>query len=142
MKTPRRRKRLSSTAIYRFVNRCRAEIKICERSKAYLAGTVLTGAAVEYILTVWIRAFDILKYANHRKKLTDHWSLKELIDLAYQQGLFDFKAFRAAERIRKFRNLVHPNWFAGRKPARFTKHVLEARHRDYDTVIDSIQRYI
>jgi hypothetical protein len=38
--------------------------------------------------------------------------------------------------------LVHPNWFAGRKPARFTKHVLEARHRDYDTVIDSIQRYI
>jgi len=72
------------------VNRCRAEIKICEHSKAYLAGIVLTGAAVEYILTVWIRAFDILKYAKHRKKPTDHWSFKELIELAYRQGLFRF----------------------------------------------------
>jgi len=117
-------------------------MKTCEQSKAYLAGVVLTGAGIEYILTAWIRAFDILKHVKHPKKLTDHWSLKELIDLAYQQGLFDLEAFCAAERIRKFRNLVHPNWFAGRKAVRFTKHLLEARHRDYDTVIDSIQRYI
>jgi hypothetical protein len=103
---------------------------------------VLTGAAIEYILAAWIRAFDVLKYANHRKKLTDHWSLKELNELAYQQGLYDFKAFRAAERIRKFRNLVHPNWFAGRRPARFTKYVLDLRLRDYELVIDRIQRYI
>src|SRR5205814_328995 len=102
----------------------------------------LSGAAIEYILAAWIRAFDILKRARHKKRLSDHWSLKELNDLAYEQGLFDFRAFCASERIRKFRNLVHPNWFAGRNPNRFTKHILGARLRDYDTVIDSIQRYI
>jgi hypothetical protein len=142
LKTPRRRKRLSTAAVYGFINRCGAEIRICERSKAYLAGIVLTGVAIEEILAAWIRAFDILKFAKHKKKLTDHWSLKELNDLAYAQGLFDLNAFQAAERIRKFRNLVHPNWFAGRNPARFTKQVLDAWLRDYDAVIDSIQRYI
>jgi len=142
LKTPRRRKRLSQPAIYRFIRRCRLEVRICERSKAYLAGIVLSGAAIEYILAAWIRAFDILRRAKHEKRLNHHWSLKELNDLAYKQGLFDLKAFRASECIRKFRNLVHPNWFAGRKPRKFTKHILAARLRDYDTVINSIQRYI
>jgi len=142
LKTPRRRKRLSQPAIYRFINRFRLEVRICERSKAYLAGIVLIGAAIEYILAAWIRAFDILRRAKHKKRLSHHWNLKELNDLAYEQGLFDLKAFRASERIRKFRNLVHPNWFAGRNPRRFTKHILAARLRDYDSVIDSIQRYI
>jgi len=125
-----------------FINRFRLEVRICERSKAYLAGIVLIGAAIEYILAAWIRAFDILRRAKHKKRLSHHWNLKELNDLAYEQGLFDLKAFRASERIRKFRNLVHPNWFAGRNPRRFTKHILAARLRDYDSVIDSIQRYI
>ena len=103
---------------------------------------VLTGAAVESILVVWLRAFDVLRGAKHKKKLTDHWTFKELNDLAYHHGLYDHKSFRAAERLRKFRNLVHPNWFAGRQPPRFTKRALDARLRDYDTIIDSIQRYI
>src|SRR5438045_2160355 len=141
MKVPHRRKRLSEAAIYRFINRCRAEIKICEASKAYLAGIVLTGAAVEYILAAWLRAFAVLKHAKH-KKVTEHWSLKDLNDIAYEQGLFDYRAYRAAERIRKFRNLVHPNWYAGRKPIRFTARVLAARLTDYDVIIDSINRYI
>jgi hypothetical protein len=117
-------------------------MKICERSKAYLAGMVLTGAAVEYILNAWLWTFDVLRLAKHKKKLTDHWTFKQLNDLAFQEGLYDVRAFRAAERIRKFRNLVHPNWFAGRRPARFSKHALNARLRDYDTIIDSVNRYI
>jgi hypothetical protein len=114
-------------------------MKACEASHAYLAGIVLSGAALEYILAAWIRAF--VSRAS-RKKLTDHWTLKELNDLGFRHGLFDYKAYCSAERIRKFRNLVHPNWFAGRKPIRFTKHILEARLADYNAVIDSIARYI
>lgn len=116
-------------------------MKACEASRAYLAGIVLSGAAIEYILTAWIRAFNIVRYTKHTK-LTDRWNLKDLNDLAYEQGLFDYKAFCSAERIRKFRNLVHPNWYAGRKPMRFTKHVLQGRLADYNAVIDSIGRYI
>ncbi len=142
MKTPRRRKRLSQAAIYRFINRCRAEMKTCEASRSYLAGIILSGAALEYILAAWIRAFDIVGHTSHKKKLTDHWSLKDLNDLAYEHGLFDYKAFRSAERIRKFRNLVHPNWYAGRRPIRFTKPILEARLVDYNAVINSIGHYI
>jgi hypothetical protein len=115
-------------------------MKTCEASRAYLAGIVLSGAALEYILTAWIRAF--VGRQTGRQKLTDHWSLKDFNHLAYEHELFDYKAFCAAERIRKFRNLVHPNWYAGRKPIRFTKHVLKARLADFDTIVDSIQRYI
>ena len=115
-------------------------MKICEASRAYLAGIVLSGATLEYILTAWVRAF--VGRSTGRKKLTDHWSLKELNDLARKHGLFDYRAFCCAERIRKFRNLVHPNWYAGRRPIKFTKHILEARLADYDAIMDSIQRYI
>ena len=34
-------------------------MKACESAGAYLAGIVLCGAALEYILTAWIRAFDV-----------------------------------------------------------------------------------
>jgi hypothetical protein len=132
VKIPTRRKRLSEAAIYRFINRCRREMKLCEASKAYLAGIVLSGAALEYILTAWVRAFEI---ANGRR------NLKELVATAYKHGLLDRKAFCAAERIRKFRNLVHPNWFAGAKPIRFTTHLLDARLADFNVIVDSIKRY-
>ena len=114
-------------------------MRICEASKAYLAGIVLSGAALEYILAAWLRAFVP---RSQRKRLSEWWSLKDLINIARAQGLLDYKAFCSAKRVRKFRNLVHPNWYAGRKPIRFTKHLLEARLVDYDTIIDSIQRNI
>jgi hypothetical protein len=56
-------------------------VHAAHESKAYLAGIVFTSAAIEYILAAWLRAFDILKFAKHKKKLTEHWSLKELNDL-------------------------------------------------------------
>jgi hypothetical protein len=58
------------------------EIKACEAVRAYLAGIVLSGAALEYILTAWIRAFDVPRMG--RKKLTDRWDMKHLIDRVYE----------------------------------------------------------
>ena len=102
---------------------------------------VLLGASVEYILSAWIRAFPSIVYAQN-KKLTDHWTLQDLNQLARRAGLLNYNAFRALERIRKFRNLVHPNWYAGRKPIKFSKRILEARISDYNEVIESIQRNV
>lgn len=113
-------------------------MKACESARAYLAGIILCGAALEYTLTAWIRAFDVPRVG--RRRLTERWDLKHLIDRAYETRWFDYKAFRSAERIRKFRNLVHPNWYAGRKPIRFTKNVLGERLEDLSTAVDCLYR--
>ena len=141
MKKLRRRTRLSLTAIYRFINRSRLEMKKCENANAHLAVIMLVGVTLEYILSAWIRAFPDVVYSRH-KKLSAYGNLMGLNRLAYECGLFDYKAFRASERIRKYRNLVHPNWYAGRKPMRFTESMVDDRLADYNSVIDSIQRNI
>lgn len=139
MKAIRRHKRVSSESLYRFVRRCRLEIRKCEKVNAYLAAIILLGSALEYLLTAWIRAYPEVVYSQ-RKKLTDHWDLRTLNTLAYQSGFWEYRAFQAAERIRKFRNMVHPNWYAGRKPLRFVKSIVEDRMADFDIVTDSFQR--
>jgi hypothetical protein len=138
MNTPRTRKRLTEKSVYRFLNRCNKEIKACEATRAHLAEIILNGAAPEYILTAWIRAFDVPR--RGRRKLTDRWDLIDLINRAYEVKWFDRKAYLAAQRIRKFRNLVHPNWYAGRKPIRFTRHILDERREDLSTAVNSLYR--
>ena len=100
---------------------------------------VLTGAALEYLFTAWIKAYPAVLRSS-RRKLSDHWDLNQLITLARDSGFLDYKAFLAAQRIRKYRNLIHPNWYAGRKPLRFTKKLLDARLTDYENVISSIEK--
>ncbi len=139
MKPPKRKKRLSERSIYRFINRCHLEVRKCEDVHAYLAGIILLGAAMEYLLSAWLRAYPGAAYCQG-KRLSDHWDLAKLITAAHQAGFLDDGAFRAAERIRKFRNLVHPNWYAGRKPGRFSKSLLEARISDFDMFIESMER--
>jgi len=141
MKTIRRHKRLTENSIYRFLNRSRKEIKKCEKAGAYLAAIVLIGANLEYLLTAWIRAYPGVAHDNHRKS-TANWNLKELIHLAWKSGFLDHKSYLSAERIRKYRNLVHPNWYAGRRPLRFTKRVLEDRLADYDAIMNSFRRNV
>ena len=84
-------KNLQIVAVYRFINRCRKEIRACELAQAYLAGIILCGAALEYILTAWIRAFDVPRPG--RRSLTERRDLKHLIDRAYETRWFDFKPF-------------------------------------------------
>jgi hypothetical protein len=139
MKTIRRRKRLCLDSIYHFIRRCRLETQRCEAARAYVAAIVLLGAALEYLLTAWIRAYPSVIRAEG-KKFTDRWGLWELSQIAYRAGFLDYRAFQASERIRKFRNLVHPNWYAGRKPLKLSKNILDARFADFDRVIDSIER--
>jgi hypothetical protein len=114
-------------------------MKACENVKAYLACTILIGASLEYLLSSWIRAYSGVVYASG-KKLTDRWDLKDLNELAYRSGFMNRAAYLASERIRKFRNMVHPNWYAGRKPTRFSKALLDERISDFNLVVDSLER--
>lgn len=141
MRTIRRRTRLSSDSIYQFITRCRSETTKCKDAHAYLAAVVLLGTTLEYILAAWIRAFPIVVYSRNRR-LTERWGLEDLNKLAYEEELFDFGAFQGAERIRKFRNMVHPNWYAGRKPIRLTKKVLDERISDFNEIVDSIKEWL
>ena len=132
-----RKKRLTEKSLYQFLKRCRLEIKKCESAKAYLACIVLIGANLEYILTAWIRAYPGVVYSGN-KKITDRWDLKDLNDLAYKYGFINRRALTASERIRKTRNMIHPNWYAGRKPIRFSKELMDARNADFDIIMDSM----
>ena len=127
--------------ILRFISRCQKEIKRCESSGAYLAGCLLIGASVEYVLAAMMRAFPDDVYRQGRK-LRENWSLKSMIELAKKVGWLDQSAFEAAERIRTTRNLIHPNWFANSKPTRFTRHLLDARQSDYAEFIQSVRDYV
>lgn len=137
--TIKRRKRLSLDSLYKFINRCRKEMKTCEKGKAYFASLILIGTSVEYIFTALIRVYPEMVYTNH-KKLTDHWTLKELNEIVYKSGFMNRTAYLASERIRKYRNMVHPNWYAGRKPLRFSKKMVDERIADFNTIIDSVER--
>ena len=46
----RRRKRLNFDSLMKFLDHTHREIRRCEKARAYLAGIVLMGAAVEYAL--------------------------------------------------------------------------------------------
>ncbi len=137
----RRRKHLKFDSLLRFLNSAQSELKRCERSKSYLAGTILMGAAVEFALTSLMHAWPHLVY-RRGKKLKDYWDLKRLNDFAHTVGWLDYKAFLAAERIRKHRNLVHPNWFASKNPPRIAKGLFAARHKDLAEVWRSVNRWL
>jgi hypothetical protein len=42
--------------------------------------------------------------------------------------------YEAAERIRRTRNLLHPNWYASWKPPSITGYMLEAREDDFQRI--------
>jgi len=66
--------------------------------------------------------------------MTDHWDLRKLNDFASECGWFDEEVYEAAERIRRTRNLLHPNWYASWKPPSITGYMLEAREDDFQRI--------
>lgn len=137
----KRRKNVHFNALLRFINRARKEVDQCAKAKAYLAGCVLIGAMTEYLLMAMLRMFPDVVYRRGRK-VSEHWSLKSLNNFAKECGWFDEEVFQAAERIRRNRNLLHPNWYASRKPPRITRHMLRARDDDFDKVYECIVSWV
>ena len=133
----KRQKEVHFNALLRFLNRARKEVDRCAGAKAYLAGCVLIGAMTEYLLMAMLRMFPDVVYRRGRK-MSERWGLQALNDFAKECGWFDQAVFDAAERIRQNRNLLHPNWYASRKPPRITRHMLEAREDDFQKVYDCI----
>jgi len=127
--------------LLRFLQVARLELARCDRSRAYLAGIVLMGAVVEFALTGLLHAWRY-EAEDRGRKLDDHWDLKRLNEFGREVGWLDRKAYLAAERIRKHRNLVHPNWFASRVPPRIVKSLFAARLDDLDEVWRSVNFWI
>jgi hypothetical protein len=88
-----------------------------------------------------MRAWPDVVY-RQGKKLKAHWDLKGLNQFARTVGCLDYRAFLAAERIRKRRNLVHPNWFASRTKPQIKKSVFVACETDLDEVWRSINFWL
>lgn len=99
------------------------------------------GAVVEFALTGLVHAWSY-ELTDRGRKVREHWGLKSLTALGREIGWLDRPAFLAAERIRKHRNLVHPNWFASRTPPRIVKSLFVARHDDLDEVWRSINHWV
>ncbi len=137
----RRRKHFKFDSLMRFVRRYNHEIDTCAKAEAHLAGIVLVGAAVEYALISMMRAWPHIVY-RHGRKLKEKWVLQSLNQFAKQCGWLDRQAYWASERIRRYRNLVHPAWFASRHPPRITKRLFNARVSDRDVVLDSLRRWV
>jgi hypothetical protein len=137
----KRQKKIHFNALLRFINRANKEIERCADASAYLAGCVLIGAMTEHILMTMLRMFPDVVYRRGRK-VGDYWDLKKLNDFAKECGWFDQVVFDAAERIRRNRNLLHPNWFASRKPPRVTRLMLNAREDDFQKVYDRITAWV
>jgi hypothetical protein len=84
----RRRKHLNFDSLIKFLDHSRREVKRCEEAKAYLAGIVLMGAALEFALTGLMRAWPDVVY-RQGKKLKAHWDLKGLNQFARTVGWLD-----------------------------------------------------
>lgn len=137
----KRQKNVNFNALMRFLKRARKEVDLCAEAKTYLAGCIMIGAMTEYILMAMLRLFpDVVYRRGH--KISDRWSLKTLNAFAKDCGWFDKEVFDAAERIRKNRNLVHPNWYASSKPPRITRHMLKARENDFDKVFECVYDWV
>jgi hypothetical protein len=121
-----------------------SEAKRCRAGKAYLAGTVMVGAALEAALMCMV-ACDSSKIAawtgaprwRHRLKPLPRWSITELIEAGEFAGWLPrslrgsgWDSSRAlpgdyAELLREFRNLVHPARYSQDfAHERFTKNLL------------------
>ena len=133
----KRQKQIRFNALLRFLTRARKEVNLCAEARAYLVGCALLGAMTEYLLQTMLRMFPDVVYRRGRR-MTDHWDLKKLNDFARECGWFDEEDYESAERIRRTRNLLHPNWYASRKPPRITRYMLEAREDDFRRIYHCI----
>jgi hypothetical protein len=137
----RRRKNVYFKALTRFVKRGRNEVDRCTRAGAYLAGCTLIGAMTENVLMAMLRMFPDVVY-RYGRKLRVRWDLGKLIEFAHDCGWFDQAVYEAAERIRMNRNLLHPNWYASRKPPRITRGMLAAREVDFGMVLARMESLV
>ncbi|HVY88434.1 MAG TPA: hypothetical protein VG942_06170 [Hyphomonadaceae bacterium] len=125
----------------RFLMVAHAELERCEKARAYFAGIILMGAVVEFALTGLVHAWSH-EVTSRGRRVREHWDLISLNAFGRDVGWLDRRAFFAAERIRKHRNLVHPNWFAGRQPPTVTKSLFVARRDDLDDVWRSMSDWV
>lgn len=124
-----------------YVSLCNREIRRCEKSKAYLAGCVLIGSSMEYLITATMRLFprDVYK-RGHR--ITGYWKLVDLNNLAKDCGWFDSFAFDAAERIRNTRNVLHPAWVAKSKALPVKASLFHSRSSDFDLIRGQLETLV
>ena len=134
--------RLRFDSLMRFFRRCRREALRCREAKAYIAGCVLLGAALESALLSMTRIYQDQVYRRGRR-VAEKWDLGGLIDLADACGWLDDTGLRAAKKIQVHRNLVHPGRSAGSvELPRIDRRTFDARLRDFERVMDNLTNYV
>lgn len=135
---------------YRLIKLYRREASRCHEGKAYLAGCIMLGSALEATLLVFLHAYTdqaTIFVKTHRNQLADkpliRWSLAEMLDVAKNLGWLPsglsleekwLKKYAQigdyAEVVREIRNLVHPACYSK------TFHRKRATKRYFDWVSD------
>jgi len=122
----------------RLFRRYHREVLRCRDAKAYVAGCVLLGAALEVTLLAMTRIFPH-HVRSRGKQLAKSWNLQELNQLACECGWLSERGYRAAERIREMRNIIHPDRVAGSRALPVVRRrTLDALLRDFDIVRDDL----
>jgi hypothetical protein len=140
------------------------EAQKCNKTKAFLAGCIMIGAALEAILLAFancyvdegVKAANVPKEKNGKVKPLIKWSLNNLLKVADEckwlpRGLLDDQYWDQAkaqigdycEVTRQIRNFVHPAKYASDKPdKRITKKYLKSLFEIINVTIDYLLKKI
>jgi len=135
----------------------RKQASFCAESKAYLAGCVMSGAALEAVLITFVHLYGegaeknvpLPKKNDSIKPLLD-WTLNELIQLARKMtwlpsGLHEGENWNTRKAkigdyaivLKEIRNLIHPTrYLKDHSPRRITKKYLSRSLEILDTTLE------
>ncbi len=146
--------RINWNIFLRLINKYKTEAEKCLDCGLYLAGCVCVRATLEtalesrYLIELWNFSEDELEeYDIEVNEDTGYLQnidlppLKELIEQAGKDGLFNKKAMDAAHRIREYGNTVHPTKLAEKLP-QMEKRTLQGRLNDLEFVIDELLKSV
>ena len=90
----------------------------------YIAAVVLAGGVLEGMLTFSLKRNEAAATEEYRKlrsrsRAIAEWNLNDLIDISVKIGLVGADSARAAQAVRDFRNLIHPEKLSRRSNPRW-----------------------
>ena len=133
-----KRRHVDTDAVIALMRTYQNEARKCRRARAYLAGCVMIGSALDASLTALTRI-----YSHHVRKVGERpaqmRTLGPLVGLAGKMGWLSGRSLWAANRIVKSRNKVHADVFGRRgQLPRIRVAELDARLDDMSEVTDAL----
>jgi|GEM_PF-6623224 len=134
-------RRLRFERLRHLVGRAHTEAVRCEKARAYFAGWVMLGVALEAALVAMTRVYPHHPYKFH-KTIARWWSLDDLIKVSERAGWLQPDGVRAAKRIQQWRNFLHADKFAQRRSLSVRHRTLDARLKDFELITGQLYDFI